>query len=322
MTSALKRHPYLLSLAAVVFSILLVEIGLRLFYRPFNPEQMEDQFANFSYAPPVNALGFRQARLPEGLSGRVRILLLGDSFTFGHGIADGRNRFGDIIERRLNAVTPGGPHFHVYNAATEGSNPGVWLESLRTLLPVYNPQSVIAVFFLRDGTGLGTSFVFFKSVFQLFTSQVAGRLWYRASSIGKWIGDLGVKRRFSEYYIRLMKAPYVGRRSQRQFWLMQQRYLLAIRDACRRNGADFRLVIFPMLFGLESGYQFRDVEDEIARFAREAGIPVFSLTPSFLGKRSRSLWISPNDQHPNELGNRIAADALYPYLKRIFLGGR
>jgi hypothetical protein len=119
-----------------------------------------------------------------------------------------------------------------------------------------------------------------------------------------------------------MKAPYIGRRGQRQFWLMQQRFLLAIRDECRRSGDDFRLIIFPMLFGLESGYQFKDVEDEVARFARGAGIPVFSLTPGFLGRRSRSLWISPNDQHPNELGNRIAADTLFPYMKKVFLGDR
>ena len=306
-------------LVSIALALLLCEIGLRIFYKPFDADRMEEQFASYSYSPPINALGFRQADPPANVfdEDHARVLFLGDSFTFGHGVVDGRNRFSAILEDRLNRESPtGGPKFHIYNAGTEGSNPGAWLDSLRTLLPVYRPKTVFAVFFLRDGAGLGTSFVYYKHVFQAFAVDYEKRFWYRHFYVGKLAADVLVRKRFSEYYVRLMKAPYLGRKRDRAFWIQQQRFLEAIRDECRRNGADFHLVIFPLLFGLESHYQFRDVEDAIARFADGAGIPVFSLTPGFLGQKSRSLWISSLDQHPNEKGNRIAADTLFPYLKK------
>jgi lysophospholipase L1-like esterase len=44
---------------------------------------------------------------------------------------------------------------------------------------------------------------------------------------------------------------------------------------------------------------------------------VFSLTPGFVGQVSESLWLSKDDQHPNEKGHQVAADALYPYVKNV-----
>ena len=314
-----KSWIFLLVLGSILLAVLLCEAGFRIFYRPFDADRMEEQFTPYAYLPLINALGFRQTDPPADVFDKdhVRVLFLGDSFTFGHGIVDGRNRFSEIIEARLNRESaPSGPKYHIYNAATEGSNPGAWLTSLRTLLPVYRPKTVFAVFFLRDGAGLGTSFVFYKHVFQAYAADYANRCWYKLSFVGKWIADVFVRKRFSDYYVRLMKAPYLGRKRDREFWLQQQRFLLAIRDDCRRNGVDLHLVIFPLLFGLESHYGFRDVEDAIAKFADGAGIPVFSLTPGFLGHKSRTLWISPYDQHPNEEGNRIAAETLFPYMKK------
>ncbi len=85
----------------------------------------------------------------------------------------------------------------------------------------------------------------------------------------------------------------------------------------RQNDIEFHLIIFPVLFGLESDYEFYQVEDEIIRFADSFDIPVYSLTPGFIGHTSHTLWVAANDQHPNEKGHQIAADTLYPYIKKI-----
>jgi len=87
------------------------------------------------------------------------------------------------------------------------------------------------------------------------------------------------------------------------------------------NQWDLHLIVFPLLYDLESEYRFHEVEKEITRFAGASEIPVFSLTPGFIGRTSRTLWISPHDQHPNELGHRIAAETLYPYLKKVVRNG-
>jgi hypothetical protein len=69
-----------------------------------------------------------------------------------------------------------------------------------------------------------------------------------------------------------------------------------------------------VLYNLNDNYPFYDVEEEISRFAEEANIPVFSLTSGFIGKNAADLWVSANDQHPNEQGHIIAADTLLPYV--------
>ena len=90
--------------------------------------------------------------------------------------------------------------------------------------------------------------------------------------------------------------------------------MLEISDACKKNSVPFHLVIFPMLFNLKN-YEFHDVEEEIIRFANNHQIPVYSLTPGFLGKEDHSLWVANNDQHPNEKGHQIAATRLLEYMR-------
>jgi hypothetical protein len=77
------------------------------------------------------------------------------------------------------------------------------------------------------------------------------------------------------------------------------------------------LIIFPVLFRLDENYLFYEVEQEIIRFANEANMPVYSLTDGFMGHVDKSLWVSANDQHPNEKAHLIAAETLLPYVKQV-----
>lgn len=267
-----------------------------------------------------NHLGFRENELTEDIlrQGITRILFLGDSFTYGAGICREEDRFSDLLERRLNSENAASARkYHIYNAGISGSDPGVWYRVLNIIIKEYRPHSVFAIFFLRDGTSLSTSVKYNSSIINEIRKKYAYRFWYRNSYIGKYIGDFLIKKEFSKQFIKKMRDSYLGTDTQRQVWIERQKYLLNIRDGCKQNSIDFHLVIFPMLFGLESKYQFYDVEDEIIRFAKVADIPVFSLTPGFIGERSSTLWVADNDQHPNEKANRIAARILYPYLAKV-----
>ncbi len=57
--------------------------------------------------------------------GTTRILLLGDSFTYGAGIENSRDRFSDLLEAGLESgrERPGSPRFHVFNAAVGSTEP-------------------------------------------------------------------------------------------------------------------------------------------------------------------------------------------------------
>ena len=78
----------------------------------------------------------------------------------------------------------------------------------------------------------------------------------------------------------------------------------------------FRVVvmIFPMLFRLSNDYPFVDIHRKLRAHLEENGVPVLDLLPAFQGHEGRELWVHPSNQHPNEVANRIAAEALYSFL--------
>lgn len=313
--------PLLLVTVSVTLTFIVAEAALRLFQvsTPVLEVGEVRPWETYIHEPAKNKLGFREADPGSGIfeSGYKRILLLGDSFTFGHGVRKGEDRFSDLIEARLQREKPGGYKYHVYNAGVSSTEPRDWAGYLQQLLPLYRPDYVIAVFFLRDGTDLCTSLRCLEKLITDIKHKYTDNPFYRHTSIGRLWGDFRVTRRFSSEYRDAILNAYTGDPTQRSTWTEQQRYLLAMRDMCEQHGIPYHLIIFPMLLDLESGYRFQTAEDEISRFATQNRIPVYSLLPGFLGLQSSSLWVSRNDQHPNEKGHAIAAETLYPYLAGI-----
>jgi hypothetical protein len=122
---------------------------------------------------------------------------------------------------------------------------------------------------------------------------------------------------FSDYYESEVINAYLGDEEERSFWTRQQGELLQLRDDAARSGAEFHLIIFPILIELNSGYPFRQVDAEITRFAENARIPVFSMTDGFIGQDAEQLWVSKSDQHPNEKGHELAAEIIFPYIHEV-----
>ena len=273
-------------------------------------------------APSVSEVGgveYWEDPIGPGLfePGITRILLLGDSFTYGAGIEKSRDRFSDLIEARLNAENAANEsrrRYHVFNAGVGGSAPLRWLGYLRSLMPAYRPHIVFAVFFLRDGTRMPTALMVNQRLIEPIAKRWEGMPLYDRSALLRFFYDRASWREYSNELVRRLKAGYLGTPEEQRFWTKQKRALRDLAAECASAGIPFHLVIFPFLFDLKA-YEFGDIEAEIERFADKAGLPVFSLTPGFLGLDAHSLWVSRLDQHPNETGHRIAADTLFPYLR-------
>jgi lysophospholipase L1-like esterase len=320
------RNPFIiLSLCSLCISLLLAEFSMRLIYRPtlelgeITP-WVSPKYTN--YTPEQNQFGFREEELSDAIieDGFTRILFLGDSVTFGFGVEKGEERFSDLIESRLNSAEEqkgSKSKYHIYNAGVPGTSPKDWLAYLDRLIPVYKPDYVFVIFFLRDGTSLRTSLRFWEGLINEIKAKYTGRFLYRYSYIGRYIYDRLILKEFSDYYTEEIISAYIGEEDDKRTWIDQQLLLLEMRDLCKKNKIEFHLIIFPLLYDLDSSYPFYKVEDEIVRFADSGDIPVFSLTKGFIGQADHTLWISPSDQHPNERGHQIAADTLYPYLKEV-----
>jgi hypothetical protein len=265
-----------------------------------------------------NSLGFREREISADLfrNGVRRLLVLGDSFTFGSGVPDDADRFTERLERRLDAESGEGEAFHVFNAGIANTRPADWSGHLEQLLPTYRPHAVFAVFFLRDGTDLCTSLHCWEQVLARLESAYAGAFWYRHSYFGKLVGRLRIERSFWSLYRQWIIDAYSDARPA-SAWSLAKEHLAAMNARCRAAGVGFHLIVFPILIGLERSetYAFHGVETQILTFAASQGIPSMTLTPGFIGQVSRDLWVAPWDQHPNPKGHALAAEVMLPFVR-------
>lgn len=101
----------------------------------------------------INSLGFRDSReyALEKSPRTFRILVLGDSVTFGHG-AISTTTYPYLLEQRLRQWRPD-VEWQVWNLGVPGYNTRTELEYLREVGPRYRPDLVVVGFFANDLAG-------------------------------------------------------------------------------------------------------------------------------------------------------------------------
>lgn len=101
----------------------------------------------------INALGFRDMRdyALEKPPGTFRILVLGDSVTFGHG-ALSDTTYPYLFEQRLKQWRPD-VDWQVWNLGVPGYNTATELEQLKQLGPRFRPDLVVVGFYENDLSG-------------------------------------------------------------------------------------------------------------------------------------------------------------------------
>jgi lysophospholipase L1-like esterase len=140
----------------------------------------------------INALGFRDPR-DYSLAkppGTFRILVLGDSVTFGHGALH-ETTYPYLLEQQLEAWRPD-VRWEVWNLGVPGYNTAQELAYLRQIGPAAAPDLVVVGFFLNDFTG--------------FEPRLNPSVWQRAAS-----GVLRVMQRHV-YSTELYKRVYLTAR--------------------------------------------------------------------------------------------------------------
>ena len=264
--------------------------------------------------------GLRDREYPSPKpEGRLRVLLLGDSFTFGIGVSDEEAIFPAILERELDreaaALDAGG--VDVLNAGIPASLTSTWVRVAEREGESFQPDVVIAVFFLRDGTTLRAKEDFFEPLRDELAGRNEGSRLYRASALWRVVRDRLDRLEVSKRYTNRFVEAFLGAPSETREWSKAQGNLRRIRDSCRGRSAAFGLVIFPILADLRGDYPFAPIVEEVARFGRESGMPTLNLLPFFSGEHAPDLWVSPGNQHPNERGHAIVAEAMLPFVREL-----
>lgn len=245
----------------------------------------------------INSKGLRGADLPyEKALNTRRILLLGDSYAFGFGVAE-EDCFAHRLVEALNEVPT--RRYEVINMGVGNYNSAQELAVLKLEGYKYHPDHILLAFYVNDAEP---------------AQRREGNLLSRHSMA--YIGLKALKYRFealyspAKQYKNSYQELYKG-----ENWRRYQKILEAFKTEADRLGVGLTVAIMPDLRSL-ADYPFREIHGRIADFFRSRGCVVIDTLDAFPRvPDARRFWVAPDDPHPNAEGHRLIAGAILRGIK-------
>jgi lysophospholipase L1-like esterase len=294
-------------LVVVAISLVGAEYATRFVFRNVHSSgQAGDFVARQGGGPAIatNHLGFREREIPPKTANRYRIVVVGDSFTWGQGIEAGE-RFSNLLEGFL------GPKYEVLNFGRPGNNMPEHLDVLREALPV-SPDFILLQLYIND---FETTQMERPRPYPLLPSSLDRPL-ERSSVLydlmnQQWANiqpTLGVVDSYEQYMARNLRDPDAPN-SRLAFGMLRE-----FMERSRQAGVPCGIVLFPAVDAMGpngSHYPFRYLHDRVRTTCASQQISCLDLLPEFSTiQEPRGLWVSPFDAHPNAMANHRAARAI------------
>jgi lysophospholipase L1-like esterase len=313
-------------LALLVFSLLLVALLLELFLRvafyhslDFSMEMWKyavamkravpDPQLSFVHEPNthaflmgqdvrINSLGLRDHEFsPVKPSGVYRILVLGDSTTFGWGVSLD-NTASKILERELNAQPPPGyQRFEVINAGTGNYDTVQEVTFYKTRGRDFHPDMVILVYFINDPEPVPRQ----KSIWLIDRSYLVAFLTNRLDGVMR---KLGTRPGWKTYYASLYNENLPA-------YQACKAALLDLAATTREEHAKLIVALLPELHEINPDYPFTAEHQKIKGVMAPTGVPVLDLIDGLRNHGpEETLWVTPLDDHPSAKANGLIAAQL------------
>jgi lysophospholipase L1-like esterase len=250
----------------------------------------------------TNSKGLRDREFSyEKPPGRLRIMMLGDSFTVGWGA-----KFDETFPKRIERM------YAERGIQAEAINTGVG--NYNTIQEVeyylregykYNPDIVVLNFTFNDAEPVPVSSppptilrVCYSCIF------VEGR-------IDSVLRELFVKKDWADYYLGLY-----GDDGQAKGWLDAKAYIAKLAAFTKAHGTKLLIASMPELHDVQH-YRLQKIIDLVHEAADENDVPFVDLLPYVQGVPSPELWVTPPDPHPNGLAHKLFADGIFDALEKL-----
>jgi lysophospholipase L1-like esterase len=238
----------------------------------------------------TNALGLRDRDRAGKPAGVKRVLVLGDSFTWGYAVAEDE-AYPQVAERMLAAR--GRPDIEVVNGAVPDYNSRMQRQLLEQLLPIYQPDAVFLAYVVNDAEPATAmpippeeSYRYARSWFLTEMAERLNRRLFRRNLLPS------AKDGHGRTYLEGFEEDSVK-------WRDSREAIRQMRDLSAAAGGLFTVIILPAVTQpLDANYPWRPIHDAVSKWGSELRIPTYDLLPNFLGQEQQALTV-PFDGHPN-----------------------
>jgi lysophospholipase L1-like esterase len=282
----------------------------------------------------INSLGLRDSReLRTKLPGSRRILVLGDSFAMGHSVPEEQN-FPRLVEDGLNAAA-GHPTFTVLSSGVPGYNTRQELSYLLSRGFELDPDAVVLAFFVGNDVADNSDFKRHYRVIDGYLTNgdsTSGALPLSVQSFLALHSELYHLLWPLQHKLRGLPAaktedPLAPCRvdANPSLWRPTEELIRDMAAAVRARGLPFFVVLIPDMVQVDheswdQATQGREGVDptvpgqRLTAIATTNEIPVLDLYPALKAAQTRGPLYYRKDHHFTATGNRIAADAMTPFL--------
>lgn len=272
-----------------------------------------------------DALGLRQRELEAKQDGEIRILVLGDSNTYGWRTPV-EATFVSVCERGLNerfASQQPVRTVRCVNAGLPGYNTDDELRRYRSLRETVQPDIVVLAWMANDAERFG--FEVDRDGFLYFDALPVPDHWKPTLTL-----SYGYRLWSWKSQQRMRTAGEFESTNLENFGFSLGR-VETLAAECARHGERFVLVELPVLEPdpgsqriTPSGYTARWTSERLISFAREHSVPFLSFLPAIEGEGVALLWasIDPPDHHPNARAHAKFGAALATFLAERVLAPR
>lgn len=247
----------------------------------------------------INSHGLRDFEFPaEKPPGTYRILVLGDSTTFGWG-ASFDALYTKQIEKSLNERPPttGITNYQVINAGVGNYNTAQELAYFKEKGLGLQPDMVWLAWFINDAEPTPRP----KENWLAYRSY--GYVWL-SSALDATTRTLGEKKGYREYYRDLYLEDQPG-------WVASQAAFRELAGLCRERQIPLRLILLPEMHTTGSQYEFCAVHAKMVKLADTERVKVLDLAGAFPDTTApESFWVSPGDAHHNDEAMKVIANRI------------
>lgn len=230
-----------------------------------------------------------------------RIMMLGDSTTFGWGVRL-EDTAAKILERRLNEASSGtGRRFEVINAGVGNYSTVQEVTYYETRGRAFRPDLVILVYFINDAEPVPTE----KKGILIDRSHLVAFVTNRLDGV---LRRTGRRPDWKQYYSSLYDDERPGFQACRAA-------LKRLAQTTRADGTKLLVAILPELHEIDGNYPFMAAHEKIRSTLKAEGVRVIDLIETLRGHGPEStLWVTPLDHHPNAKANGLIAAQLQSWI--------